>query len=185
MDDRTYLSLHRPPWRWTRVQAYKHDGSFHRQWSPAFLTYECPEFWALCSRNSLVTEGDGRKWITRENAVFYLFRRRWFNVLSMRKEEGIVHYVNIASPTIKDGGFLRYIDYDLDVKLYPDGGIRLLDGKEFDVHVRQFNYPSWVVEKCQSAVQEIEEMMKAGEPPFSKEFCDKMFAEFDRMTKDS
>ena len=66
---------------------------------------------------------------------------------------------------------------------YPD--LQVISTEKSFLLMRQFNYPDWVVERCQSAVKEIEEMMKAGEPPFSKEFCDRMFSEFDRMTKGS
>ncbi len=182
MNDEQYLALHRAPRRWITVQAYKHDGSFHRQWSPAYLAFENEDFWALCSRNSQVTEGDGRKWITREHAVFFLFKKKWFNILAMRKEKGVVFYVNIASPTILDQGFLRYIDYDLDVKLYPDGVIRELDEKEYRAHIARFQYPLWIQEKCLQAEKEIEHMMKEGEPPFNEELCRKIFSEFVRIT---
>ncbi len=182
MNDKEYFSLHKPPKRWMVVQAYKHDGSFHRQWSPAYLALENDDFWALCSRNSQVTEGDGRKWITRENAVFFLFKKKWFNILAMKKDGGMVFYVNIASPTILDDGYLRYIDYDLDVKLYPDGMIRELDQKEYRVHAKRFAYPDWVQRKCQKAEEEIEHMMKEGIAPFNEELCNRIFAEFVRIT---
>ena len=70
--------------RWIRVQAYKHDGSLHRQWSPAYLVEENDDFWVVVSRASLVTEAEGRRWITREKAVFFLFKKRWMNVLKQR-----------------------------------------------------------------------------------------------------
>ena len=61
--------------RWIKVQAYKHDGKLHRQWSPAYLVEETDEYWALASKASLVTESDGRKWMTKENAIFLLYKK--------------------------------------------------------------------------------------------------------------
>ena len=114
--------------RWVTVQAYKHDGVLHRQWSPAFLVEETEDYWALASQMSLVTESDGRRWMTKEQAIFILFKHSWMNVICMMKETGgICYYANIASPTLLDNGILKYVDYDLDAKLYPDGGIKELD----------------------------------------------------------
>lgn len=126
--------------KWVIVQAYKHDGLLHRQWSPAYLVKECDDYWALGSKASLVTESDGRRWMTKEHAIFILYKHEWKNIICMMKDSGIVYYVNIASPTIWDGGMLRYIDYDLDVKLFPDGGIKGLDEMEFERHVQTYGY---------------------------------------------
>jgi protein associated with RNAse G/E len=84
--------------KWVTVQAYKHDGLLHRQWSPAYLTAENDDYWALSSKASLVTENDGRRWMTKEHAVFILFKHEWMNVICMMKENGgICYYVNVAS----------------------------------------------------------------------------------------
>ena len=145
--------------RWIKVQAYKHDGKLHRQWSPAYLVEETDEYWALASKASLVTESDGRKWMTKENAIFLLYKKRWMNVIAMFKEgKGICYYVNIASPTLYDNGFLKYIDYDLDVKLYPDGVERTLDENEYARHIQTYGYPkdlSMAIEKSMSQVKEM------------------------------
>ena len=45
--------------KWRKVQAYKHDGTLHRQWSPAFVVQENEDCWVLASKASLVTEADG------------------------------------------------------------------------------------------------------------------------------
>ncbi len=163
-------------WRWIKVQAYKHDGSFHREWSPAFLVEETYRYYALASRASLVTEAGGRRWMTSEKAIFYLFKREWMNVISMMKETGgIVYYCNIASPTIFDQGFLRYIDYDLDVKLYPDHVVKELDEQEFRRHSAEYGYDDEIVSICLAEEKRIEEMMRKGEFPFSDEDVHRLY----------
>ena len=52
--------------RWVKVQAYKHDGLLHRQWSPSYLVCETEYYWVLASKASCVTESDGRRWITKK-----------------------------------------------------------------------------------------------------------------------
>lgn len=165
--------------RWIQVQAYKHDGSLHREWSPAFLAKETDDYWAVVSRASLVTESDGRRWVTREKAVFLLFKHRWMNVIAMFKEKkGICYYVNIASPTIYHDGYLKYIDYDLDVKLYPDGVERTLDEKEFARHGKTYGYSDELIEIIQKEAKEVRAMMDRREFPFQDEEIVSLFESF-------
>ena len=164
--------------RWIPVQAYKHDGLLHRQWSPAYLLKETPEYWVMCSRASLVTENDGRRWMTKEHALFILFKNKWMNVICMMKEDGLCYYVNIASPAIFDQGFLKYIDYDLDVKLFPNGGIKELDEQEFERHVLTYGYSSELTKAIRKSMKEVLLMMKNKEFPFIDQEMMKMYNSF-------
>jgi len=162
--------------RWVKVQAFKHDGFLHRQWSPAYLAEETEDYWALVSKASLVTESDGRKWMTKERAVFLLFKKRWMNVIAMFKENrGICYYVNIASPTLLDGGMLKYIDYDIDVKLYPDGVERTLDENEYERHVQTYGYPADLSQAIERSTQEVKDMIAHGEFPFKQSEIERIY----------
>jgi protein associated with RNAse G/E len=155
--------------KWVTVQAYKHDGLLHRQWSPAYLTVENNDYWALSSKASLVTENDGRRWMTKEHAVFILFKHEWMNIICMMKENGgICYYVNVASPTIKDHGFLKYIDYDLDVKLFPDETIKELDEQEFERHVLTYGYSEELTAAIKKSFSSIKKRMQDSLFPFNE-----------------
>ena len=164
--------------KWIIVQAYKHDGLLHRQWSAAYLTEETDDYWALCSRASLVTESDGRRWMTKEHAVFLLFKKKWMNVISMMKEDGLCYYVNIASPTILDKGYLKYIDYDLDVKLFPDGGIKELDEQEFERHVLTYGYSPELTKAIRKSMKEVKDAMNRHDFPFQNESIKAIYDKF-------
>ena len=165
--------------RWVKVQAYKHDGSLHRQWSPAFLVEETDEYWALASKASLVTESDGRKWMTKEKAIFILYKKKWMNVIAMFKaSRGICYYVNIASPTIFADGFLKYIDYDLDVKLYPDGMERTLDENEYERHIQTYGYPEDLSRAIEKSMEIVKTMIANGENPFRDEEISRLYDSF-------
>lgn len=161
--------------KWIIVQAYKHDGKLHRQWSPAYLTVDDDDVYAVCSRASLVTEANGRKWITREHAVFIFFKKKWLNVICMLKndsshdpnaEKGICYYVNIATPTIMDEGKLKYIDYDLDIKLFPDKTTKELDESEFERHIKTYGYSDELTSAIKKSMNEVKLMISKGEYPF-------------------
>ncbi|MDK7294295.1 DUF402 domain-containing protein, partial [Streptococcus pasteurianus] len=84
--------------------------------------------------HTLVTESDNRKWVTREPALVYFHKEAWFNVIAMFREDGVYYYCNLASPYVYDGEAIKYIDYDLDIKLFPDGKYFLLDEDEYIQH---------------------------------------------------
>jgi protein associated with RNAse G/E len=165
--------------KWIIVQAYKHDGLLHRQWSPAYLTKETEDYWALCSKASLVTENDGRRWMTKEHAVFILFKKEWMNVICMMKENGgICYYVNVASPTILDHSFLKYIDYDLDVKLFPDETIKELDEQEFERHVLTYGYSQDLTMAIKKSFSDIKKRMQDAAFPFTEKDVRVLYQKF-------
>lgn len=165
--------------RWIKVQAYKHDGLLHRQWSPAYLVEETPSYWALASKASCVTESDGRRWITKEKAIFLLFKHKWMNVIAMFKDgRGICYYVNIASPTLLDKGYLKYIDYDLDVKLYPDGIEKTLDEKEYARHIQTYGYPKELSKAIEKSINEVRDLIKNKEFPFQDNEIMRLYDKF-------
>lgn len=170
--------------RWRKVQAYKHDGTLHRQWSPAFIVEENDDCWVLASKASMVTESDGRKWMTKEKAIFVLFKKRWMNVIAMFKQgRGICYYVNIASPTILDDGFLRYIDYDLDVKVYPDGVEKTLDEREYDRHITLYGYPKDLSMAIEKSMEQVKAMIDRKEYPFQDEVIENYYDLFLEMNR--
>ena len=165
--------------RWKKVQAYKHDGALHRQWSPAFLVEENDDVWVLASKASLVTEADGRKWMTKEKAIFILFKKKWMNVIAMFKPgRGICFYVNIASPTISDQGYLKYIDYDLDVKVYPDGIEKTLDEREYGRHITLYGYDKDLSSTIERSCETVKAMIERKEYPFNEKTIEDYYQRF-------
>ncbi len=93
------------------------------------------------------------------------------NVIAMFKEgKGICYYVNIASPTVLDQGYLKYIDYDLDVKLYPDGVERTLDENEYERHIHTYGYPEELSRAIEKSMSEVKNMIERKDVPFRDEF---------------
>ena len=57
------------------------------------------------------------------------------------KKDGIYYYCNIASPLIIEDGAIKYIDYDLDLRVFPDGSYKVLDKGEYKYHKTKMKYP--------------------------------------------
>lgn len=164
--------------RWVVIQAYKHNEELHREWSHSYVLEDNDDYYVLVSIRAAVVESDGRKWHTKEPAIFILSKKKWFNVIAMFKENGICYYVNIASPAIYDKGFIKYIDYDLDVKLFGDGTTKLLDVSEYKKHAQELGYSEEIKEVLENSVDKIYNMIKEKEFPFIDEEIHKFYDKF-------
>lgn len=145
------------------IHSYKHDGSIHRAWDEAVLLEQTDEYLVFGNEKTKVTESNGRTWKTKEPAVLYFFKNQWFNVIGQCKKDGIYYYCNIASPFVIEGKTIKYIDYDLDLRVFPDGSFKVLDKGEYNYHKNKMKYPddldvilkeelSYLIEKCKAKV---------------------------------
>ena len=96
----------------------------------------------------------------------------------MIKQDGICYYCNIASPTIIDKSYIKYIDYDLDAKLFPDKSIRVLDEKEYDNHKKSFGYGDDLDTVLHYQIQQIIESMKEKKYPFNDDKINAYYKDF-------
>lgn len=164
--------------KWLIIQAYKHNEELHREWTHSYVLEDSEDYFVLASIRAAVVESDGRKWHTKEPAIFILSKKKWFNVIAMFKETGICYYVNIASPAIFDKGFIKYIDYDLDVKLYGDGTTKLLDVSEYRKHAEEQGYGDDIKTVLEKSVNNIYDLIEKKEFPFIDEEIHKYYEKF-------
>ena len=122
------------------------------------------------NNHTLVTENDGRRWVTREPALVYFHKKYWFNIVVMLRENGVSYYCNLASPYVMDGEALKYIDYDLDVKVFTDGEKRLLDVEEYKRHKQQMQYSQEIDYILKESVKILVDWINQGKGPFSPAF---------------
>ena len=84
------------------IQSYKHDGKLHRTWRDTMVLKTSEHSMIGVNDHTLVTESDGRRWVTREPAIVYFHKKYWFNVIAMIREKGVSYYCNLASPFLLD-----------------------------------------------------------------------------------
>lgn len=169
--------------KWIEVQGYKHDGRMHRIWDVVFVVEEKDDYIVVASNKTKVIEHDFRVWHTKEPAVMIFYKNLWFNVIAMLKESGITYYVNLASPYIVDKGKVKYIDYDLDMKLYPSGQVKIIDVKEYGYHKKKYGYSDEIDQILRYNIKEIKERMINKEFPFNDDEIKKLFEGLKRGTK--
>lgn len=122
------------------IHGYKHDGKIHRAWDEAVLLEIHDDYLIFGNEKTKVTESDGRTWHTKEPAVLYFFKNNWYNIIGQYKKDGIYYYCNMASPFLIEEGTIKYIDYDLDLRVFPDGSFKVLDRGEYKYHKSIMNY---------------------------------------------
>lgn len=154
------------------VHSYKHNANIHRIWHETTILDVTDEVIIGANHKTLVMESDGRTWYTREPAVFYFYSQYWFNVLCMLKKDGVYFYCNLSSPYIYDQKVIKYIDYDLDIKVYPDLSYKILDEDEYRKHKKEMKYPQEIQLIIQKQLDVLLEMIRGKKGPFAPGFAE-------------
>lgn len=165
------------------IQSYKHNGSLHRTWCKGFVLEANDDRYIAVTNKAWVIEADGRKWLTREPAVCFFWEHRWYNVIAMIRKAGIYYYCNLASPSLYDGEAIKNIDYDLDIKLYPDLSYQILDENEYNMHANIMHYPRNVMKIVEDSVSELIEEMDKGTDPFNQECIEYYYNKYLEMNR--
>ena len=153
------------------VHSYKHNGEIHRVWEKVRVIEVTHNVVITASSKALVVESDGRIWKTSEPAISYFFNDLWFNVIAILRADGVHFYCNLSSPYYYEEGALKYIDYDLDLKVFPNYRYKILDEFEFNKHRREMNYPEDIQKIIRSQLNKLIDMVEKKEGPFKPGFA--------------
>jgi protein associated with RNAse G/E len=160
------------------IHCYKHNGELYKTWDKAIILDIKKDYIVLGNDNVLVTKSDGRVWRTKEPAIMFFYKDRWFNIIAQLKDNGLFYYCNIASPYVMDNRILKYIDYDLDLRVFPDGAFKILDRNEYNYHKKLMNYPKEINFIIKSELSSLIEQKRNNEHPFNKELIENYFKIF-------
>ena len=151
------------------IHCYKHNGTIHRTWDEAIILEETEDY-IVCANNQVkVTESNGRSHKTKEPAIMFFYKKRWFNIIAQLKSFGLFYYCNIASPYTVDGNIIKYIDYDLDLRVFPDGGYKVLDRNEYKYHKKIMRYSDEIDLIVKKELAALIDIKKNQEFPFNEE----------------
>lgn len=166
-----------------QIQCYKHDGKVHRCWDEAVLLDVKKDYMVFGNERTLVTEAQGNIWRTKEPAIMYFFKDRWYNIIVQLKKTGVTYYCNIATPYIIEDGTIKYIDYDLDLRIFPNGSFKILDRQEYKYHKKKMNYSDELDIAIRSALSELITNYQSGAPMFDLDVNLKYGEEYQRLRK--
>jgi hypothetical protein len=157
------------------LQSYKHDKSLHRIWQEATVLFEDAEMIVVANRRTKVIESNGRFWYTKEPSVCTFYKHRWYNVIGILKQTGICYYCNLSSPIAVDDEALKYIDYDLDVKVSKDHLATVLDQNEYRRHAELMQYPQEITAILERELLRLQEAIIQKESPFQPEIIENWY----------
>ncbi|WP_188207316.1 nucleoside tri-diphosphate phosphatase [Alkalibacillus aidingensis] len=160
------------------IQSYKHNGTLHRVWEETTVLKSQSNIIIGGNDHVKVTESDGRTWRTREPAITYFTSLNWFNIISMIRNDGVYYYCNISSPYVVDHEALKYIDYDLDIKVFPDQTYKILDEDEFEQHRKQMQYPDVLQKILYKQLRILEHWVHQRKGPFEPDFAERWYEHF-------
>lgn len=165
-----------------QIQCYKHDGKRpHKSWDEAILIDMKDDYLVFGNDHTLVTKEKGGAWRTKEPAVIYFFKDKWFNIIAQIKKDSIAYYCNIASPIIIEDGTIKYIDYDLDLRIFPSGSFKILDRNEYKYHKKKMNYSAELDKIIQYSLSELITSYKKNDVMFDKEKNMKYVCEYQKL----
>ncbi len=151
-----------------KIHCYKHNGKIN-QASEEAVVVDITDDYIVCVNNKVkITERDGRSYYTKEPAIIFFYKQRWFNIIAQMKSFGLFYYCNIGTPFTIDENVIKYIDYDLDLRVFPDGGYRILDNNEYKYHKRIMKYPDSIDYIVKKELGKLIEMKKNNQEAFDK-----------------
>jgi len=163
------------------IHGYKHDGTIYKQWDEALLIDIKDDYLVFGNEKTKVTEADGRTWKTKEAAIMFFYKERWFNIKGQCKKDGICYYCDIASPFVIEENTIKYIDYDLDLRVFGNGSFKILDRGEYNYHKNKMHYPDDIDKILKNELTSLIEIAKEKKGPFDQEVIKKYYEEYQAL----
>lgn len=164
-----------------KIHKYKHDGTLHRCWMEATFIEENEDYMIFGNYKTLVVESEDKVWKTKEPAIMYFSKNNWFNIIGQLKKNGIYFYCNIASPFLIEEDTIKYIDYDLDLRVFPNGSFKVLDRGEYNYNKKRMNYSEEIDKIVKSELTILIEKARNKEYPFQHEQVKRNFKQYEAL----
>ena len=166
------------------IHCYKHNGRIHRTWDEATILKINDDYIVCGNYRTKVTESNGATHKTKEPAIMFFYKKRWFNIIAQLKKYGLFYYCNIASPFLIDDNIIKYIDYDLDLRVFPDGAFKVLDRNEYNYHSKVMHYPKEIDIILKKELSNLIDMEQSSITPFNKKVIDEYYEKYIKLRKD-
>ena len=165
------------------IHCYKHNGTIHRTWDEAIILEETEDYIVCANNHVKVTESNGRSHKTKEPAIMFFYKHNWYNIIGQLKYDGVYYYCNLASPYIIEGKTIKYIDYDLDLRVFPDGAFKILDRGEYKYHKSKMNYPESIDRIVKDDLSNLINLARNKDDPFNVILIENYYIVYNRLKK--
>lgn len=166
-----------------QIQCYKHNGKIDRSGNEAVVLDIHDDYIVFGNEKVLLVDADGKTRRTREAAILYFFKDSWFNIMAQLKKNGITYYCNIATPFIIEEGTVKYIDYDLDLRIYSNRVYKVLDKMEYKYHKKIMNYSDDLQQAIKNGLDELIKLYTSGSDFFRNDINVKYYKQYLEIKK--
>lgn len=161
------------------IQSYKHNGALHRTWCKTILMEANEQRIVVVSdQTDVVDSKPYHRWTTIEPAICFFYPDKWYNVIAMIRKKGIHFYCNVASPLLIEDNIIKYIDYDLDIKIDALDKMCVLDEDEFLQHSIQMHYSEELKKAILIGLEDIKRDCTMHNSPFDHEEILEIYAAY-------
>ncbi len=166
-----------------QIHSYKHDKQLHRVWDNIKVLEETNNLMVVANFKTRVIESNGRFWKTKEPAICFFYNDCWYNVIAMLKDDGVYYYCNLSSPFVLDDEGIKYIDYDLDVRIDPNYKYKILDKEEYKRHSMEMKYSDEIKFIIESSLEELINVIHEKKGPFNHDVIKKYYEQYKLTNK--
>lgn len=148
-----------------KVNSRKFDQSINRSWDCQLLKHSGNNLELLGTFERDVEHSDLGRIQKGTLSVEHFWLDRWYNAFYFFEPNGEFRnfYFNITMPPHFSDGVLDYVDLDIDVLVWPDGDVQILDQEEFEQNAISYKYPPTVLSNSSTALSEVLKMVQQGE----------------------
>lgn len=150
------------------INSRKFDGRIHRAWQAGLLE-ETEEFYLFVGEFDSEVVHPKLGVIRRGTVSYeYYWKNEWYNVFRFHEPDGELRnfYCNINRPPRFENGVLDYIDLEIDILVWRDFSLEILDLDEYEENAQKFNFPDEVKFKVEESLNTLLEMIKEKQFPF-------------------
>ncbi len=149
------------------INAYKFNGWLYRVWEYPLVLEVNENYVVLASENAkILTSKENSRQCFYSQATkptfWFLFKDKWFNLITTITPKGYQVYINVSSPFIFEESAFKYLDLDLDFKIFPNNTWTEVDINEFMVNQITFHYPPELIKKAKQTEDELISLIKSG-----------------------
>ncbi len=150
------------------INSRKFDGTIHRSWQAEFVEQKNT---LLIFKGVFAEEiKHSHLGVIRRGTISYEYYwlDRFYNVFRFHEPDGEFRnfYCNVNLPPKFENGVLDYIDLDIDVVVWKDFSIQILDLDEFEESSKNFNYKEDLIIKTKSNLEELLRLIENRDFPF-------------------
>jgi uncharacterized protein len=150
------------------VKSRNYDGSIRRSWLCELIELTDDRIVLAGKFESDVGHPDLGLIMKGTVSHEYFWFDKWYNVFRFHEPDGRFRnfYCNLSMPPVFSDGILEYVDLDIDVVVWPDHRVEVLDREEFKTNVPVFGYTPETIGRAEAALEQLKLAIERGEFPF-------------------